>query len=108
VKEIFVRPGAKLSLQRHRQRAEQWIVAGGEAVVTVDAETRTLVERGHVDIPCGAVHRLENRTGQPLHVIEIQTGAYFGEDDIERLADDYGRADAAPGAAREGSHVAKG
>lgn len=108
VKEIFVRPGAKLSLQRHRQRAEQWIVARGEAVVTVDAETLTLAERGYVDIPCGAVHRLENRTGQPLHVIEIQTGVYLGEDDIERLADDYGRADAAPGRAREGGRIAKG
>ncbi|MGH7002837.1 MAG: mannose-1-phosphate guanylyltransferase/mannose-6-phosphate isomerase [Alphaproteobacteria bacterium] len=92
VKEIFVRPGAKLSLQRHRQRAEQWIVAQGEALVTVGERRLQLGERGYVDIPQGEMHRLENRTEHPLRVIEIQTGTYLGEDDIERLADDYGRA----------------
>ncbi|MCW5770916.1 MAG: mannose-1-phosphate guanylyltransferase/mannose-6-phosphate isomerase [Rhodospirillaceae bacterium] len=91
VKEIHVRPGARLSLQRHRQRAEQWIVASGQAVVTVEHRELCLGPRGYVDIPRGAVHRLENRTGEPLRVIEVQTGAYLGEDDIERLADEYGR-----------------
>lgn len=91
VKEIFVRPGGKLSLQRHAQRAEQWIVVEGEAVATVGDHIATLAERGYIDIPLGAVHRLENRTERPLRLIEIQTGAYLGEDDIVRLADDYGR-----------------
>jgi len=102
VKEIFVRPGAKLSLQRHRHRAEQWIVASGEALVTVGERQLRLAPRGYVDIPVGAVHRLENPASEPLRVIEVQLGAYLGEDDIERLADDYGRteetaSDAAPG-----------
>jgi mannose-1-phosphate guanylyltransferase/mannose-6-phosphate isomerase len=97
VKEIFVRPGAKLSLQRHRRRAEQWIVASGEALVTVGARQLRLAERGYVDIPLGEAHRLENPTERPLRVIEVQTGDYLGEDDIERLADDYGRAAEATG-----------
>jgi len=100
VKEIFVRPAAKLSLQRHARRAEHWIVVSGEAVVTVGERVGVLGERGHVDIPVGTIHRLENRSDRPLHIIEVQTGAYLGEDDIERLADDYGRADAALGTAR--------
>jgi mannose-1-phosphate guanylyltransferase/mannose-6-phosphate isomerase len=98
VKEIFVRPGAKLSLQRHRQRAEQWIVASGEALVTLGRRQLRLEARGYVDIPVGELHRLENPASEPLRVIEVQLGAYLGEDDIERLADDYGRADEAPGA----------
>jgi mannose-1-phosphate guanylyltransferase/mannose-6-phosphate isomerase len=104
VKEIFVRPGAKLSLQRHAQRAEQWIVASGEALVTVGARQLRLAERGYVDIPAGEIHRLENPAPEPLRVIEVQRGDYLGEDDIERLADDYGRAEEAasvPRAARK-------
>jgi mannose-1-phosphate guanylyltransferase/mannose-6-phosphate isomerase len=97
VKEIYVRPGGKLSLQRHKHRAEQWIVVEGEATVTVGDRVSVLNERGLADIPLGAVHRLENRTNRPLRIIEVQTGTYLGEDDIERLADDYGRAEAAAG-----------
>jgi mannose-1-phosphate guanylyltransferase/mannose-6-phosphate isomerase len=93
VKEIFVRPHAKLSLQRHRQRMEQWIVIRGEALVTVGSRQLRLAPRGYVEIPQGEVHRLENPTGEALHVIEVQTGGYLGEDDIERFADDYGRAE---------------
>jgi mannose-1-phosphate guanylyltransferase / mannose-6-phosphate isomerase len=93
VKEIFVRPGAKLSLQRHKQRAEQWIVASGEALVTLGQRQIRLAPRGYVDIPPGEIHRLENPGTGPLRVIEVQLGAYLGEDDIERLADDYGRAE---------------
>ena len=106
VKEIIVRPGAKLSLQRHARRAEQWIVASGEAVATVGPRRHRLSVRGYVDIPAGEVHRLENPGAEPLRVIEVQLGSYLGEDDIERLADDYGRADeaatpAAPVSARK-------
>jgi mannose-6-phosphate isomerase-like protein (cupin superfamily) len=99
VKEIFVRPGAKLSLQRHRRRAEQWIVASGEALVTVGTEQRRVAPRGYVDIAPGEIHRLENPGDEPLRVIEVQLGDYLGEDDIERLADAYGRADEAEAAA---------
>jgi mannose-1-phosphate guanylyltransferase/mannose-6-phosphate isomerase len=93
VKEIFVRPGAKLSLQRHARRAEQWIVASGDALVTVGPRQQRLAARGYVEIPAGEVHRLENPGSEPLRVIEVQSGAYLGEDDIERLADEYGRED---------------
>jgi mannose-1-phosphate guanylyltransferase / mannose-6-phosphate isomerase len=91
VKEIFVRPGAKLSLQRHKHRAEQWIVASGEALVRLGERELRLSARGYVDIAQGEIHRLTNPSAQPLHVIEVQTGDYLGEDDIERLADEYGR-----------------
>ncbi|MFO0988881.1 MAG: mannose-1-phosphate guanylyltransferase/mannose-6-phosphate isomerase [Alphaproteobacteria bacterium] len=108
VKEIHVRPGAKLSLQRHARRAEQWIVASGEALATVGQHRQRLGVRGYVDIPVGELHRLENPGDEPLRVIEVQLGAYLGEDDIERLADDYGRADepahaAAPDGGRKAS-----
>ncbi len=99
VKEIQVRPGAKLSLQRHARRAEQWIVASGEALVTVGQRQLRLAARGYVEIPAGEIHRLENPAAEPLRVIEVQLGDYLGEDDIERLADDYGRADEAASAA---------
>jgi mannose-6-phosphate isomerase-like protein (cupin superfamily) len=91
VKEIVVHPGAKLSLQRHKFRAEQWIVASGEASVTVGERVMRLAARGYVEIARGEVHRLANPSSHPLRVIEVQTGTYLGEDDIERLADDYGR-----------------
>ncbi|HEY7610217.1 MAG TPA: mannose-1-phosphate guanylyltransferase/mannose-6-phosphate isomerase [Alphaproteobacteria bacterium] len=107
VKEIFVRPGAKLSLQRHRRRAEQWIVASGEALVTVGKREQRLAPRGYVDIPSGEIHRLANPGTEPLRVIEVQLGAYLGEDDIERLADDYGRADGAEAAAALGKRKAR-
>ena len=95
VKEIFVRPGAKLSLQRHARRAGQWIVASGGALVTLGQRRLRLEPRGYVDIPAGEIHRLENPGTEPLRVIEVQLGDYLGEDDIERLADDYGRAEEA-------------
>jgi len=92
VKEIMVRPGQRLSLQRHRQRAEYWYVVQGQAVVTRDHEEIPL-ERGQgVDIPRGSWHRVRNPGQVPLLFVEVQTGDYFGEDDIERKEDDYGRA----------------
>jgi mannose-6-phosphate isomerase-like protein (cupin superfamily) len=92
VKEIFVRPAAKLSLQRHRYRAEQWTIVNGEALVKVGTREMRLSAGGHIEIPLGEVHRLANAAEGPLYVIEVQMGSYFGEDDIERLADEYGRA----------------
>jgi len=92
VKRIVVDPGKKLSLQRHRRRREQWILVSGEAVATVEGREILLRQGESATIPCGATHRLENRGVTAVTFIEVQTGDYFGEDDIERLADDYGRA----------------
>lgn len=91
VKRITVKPGGRLSLQRHRHRAEHWVVVNGEARVTRGAETFTLRENESVYIPAGVVHRLENPGDVPLNLIEVQSGSYLGEDDIERLEDSYGR-----------------
>jgi len=91
VKRIVVRPGQRLSLQRHRHRQEHWLVVSGVARVTLDREVRELGPGASVDIGRGQVHRVENDGDQDLVFIEIQLGDYFGEDDIERLQDDYGR-----------------
>ncbi len=91
VKRIAVKPGGKLSLQKHAHRAETWVVASGRAVVQVDDRERTLGVGESVHIPVGAVHRLENRGPEALEIIEVQQGGYLGEDDIVRMADVYGR-----------------
>ncbi|MEM8837114.1 MAG: mannose-1-phosphate guanylyltransferase/mannose-6-phosphate isomerase [Pseudomonadota bacterium] len=91
VKMIEVNPGGRLSLQKHQYRAEHWIIVQGEATVTIDDEVQSLRAGGHVHIPLGAVHRLENFGSDPIVMIEVQTGTYFGEDDIIRLEDVYGR-----------------
>jgi mannose-1-phosphate guanylyltransferase/mannose-6-phosphate isomerase len=91
VKRITVKPGASLSLQRHFNRAEHWIVVKGSARVTVDQSVTLLAENESIYIPLGAVHRLENPGKIPLELIEVQSGSYLGEDDIERLSDAYGR-----------------
>lgn len=91
VKRIVVYPGKRLSLQRHQRRAEHWYVMKGAAEVTRDADILTIAAGKAVDIPRGAVHRVKNPGGDDLVFIEVQTGDYFGEDDIERLEDDYGR-----------------
>lgn len=91
VKRIVVYPGKRLSLQRHRQRQEHWYILSGEALVTRDQERIRLACGQAVDIPKGAVHRIENIGTEPVTFIEVQTGTYFGEDDIERLEDDFGR-----------------
>jgi mannose-1-phosphate guanylyltransferase / mannose-6-phosphate isomerase len=91
VKRINVKPGAALSLQKHAHRAEHWIVVKGSAEVTCGAQVMTLTENQSTYIPLGAVHRLANRTGQELEIIEVQSGSYLGEDDIVRLEDTYGR-----------------
>lgn len=91
VKRITVDPGCKLSLQRHRHRAEHWVVVEGEAEVTCDDRVFRLRPNESTYIPLGAVHRLANPGDTPLHLIEVQSGDYLGEDDIERLDDVYGR-----------------
>jgi mannose-1-phosphate guanylyltransferase/mannose-6-phosphate isomerase len=91
VKRLMVKPGARLSLQRHRRRAEHWVVVSGEAKVTRGDEELRLTANQSTYIPTGAKHRLENPGTEPLFVIEVQSGDYFGEDDIERFADDYRR-----------------
>ncbi len=92
VKRIVVSPGKRLSLQRHRRRQEHWFVVGGRGVVTVNGDEREVGVGAAVDIPRGAAHRVHNSSSAPLVFIEVQTGEYFGEDDIERLDDDFGRA----------------
>ncbi|MFN3954294.1 MAG: mannose-1-phosphate guanylyltransferase/mannose-6-phosphate isomerase [Pararhodobacter sp.] len=97
VKRIVVHPGAALSLQSHHHRAEHWIVVEGTARVTIDARVELLAENQSVYIPLGAVHRLENPGKVPLTLIEVQTGAYLGEDDIIRYEDIYARGQGAKG-----------
>lgn len=91
VKHICVNPGAALSLQYHHKRAEHWVVVKGTAEVIVGEEQKTLRENESVYIPIEARHRLANPADEPLHIIEVQTGSYLGEDDIVRLEDVYGR-----------------
>ena len=97
VKRIVVLPGAALSLQSHRHRAEHWIVVEGTAKVTIDADVRLISENQSVYIPLGAVHRLENPGKVNMVLIEVQTGTYLGEDDIIRYEDIYARGQGAKG-----------
>jgi len=91
VKQFVVTPGSRVSLQRHRQRAEHWHVVRGEALVTCGKEVSRLLPGESIDIPLGAIHRAESIGKENLIVIEVQMGGYVGEDDIERFEDDYGR-----------------
>ena len=91
VKRLHVNPGAKLSLQLHQKRAEHWVVVSGIATATNGEEVLTLVEGDSTYIPIGRIHGLENKTNEQLEIIEVQSGTYLGEDDIERFEDIYGR-----------------
>jgi mannose-1-phosphate guanylyltransferase/mannose-6-phosphate isomerase len=91
VKRIVVNPGAALSLQSHNHRSEHWVVVEGTAKVTIDDEVKIVAENQSAYIPLGAVHRMENPGKLPLTLIEVQTGSYFGEDDIIRFDDVYAR-----------------
>jgi mannose-6-phosphate isomerase len=91
VKRIVVHPGKRLSYQRHAQRAEHWFVVSGTALVTLDGIDTTVRTGESIDIPQESAHRIANPGERDLVFIEVQRGSYFGEDDIERLEDDYGR-----------------
>ncbi len=91
VKRIMVKPGEKLSLQMHHHRAEHWVVVSGTARVTRDGVEELLTENQSTYIPLGTTHRLENPGRMPLHLIEVQSGSYLGEDDIVRFEDIYQR-----------------
>jgi mannose-6-phosphate isomerase-like protein (cupin superfamily) len=92
VKRIEVYPSKRLSYQKHAHRSEHWFVVRGIAKVTLNGEEFLLKNGDHIDIPVGTAHRVENPDAEQLLIfIETQTGDYFGEDDIERLEDDFGR-----------------
>lgn len=91
VKVIHVKPGGRLSLQKHFKRAEHWVVIKGIATVTVDDSTREYQVNEHIFIPTESLHRLENFTEEEVAIIEVQVGGYLGEDDIVRLDDIYKR-----------------
>ena len=91
IKRIEVEPGQRLSYQYHNKRSETWIVIKGTALVTINNNIKDYKEGETVIIPLKAKHRVENKSNSLLIFIEVQTGSYFGEDDIIRLNDDYGR-----------------
>jgi mannose-6-phosphate isomerase len=93
VKRIEVSPGRRLSYQRHARRSEHWFIVHGTALVTLEGEQRELAAGTSIDSPVGAEHRIENATADGVVLVEVQRGDYFGEDDIVRIHDDYGRVD---------------
>jgi mannose-1-phosphate guanylyltransferase / mannose-6-phosphate isomerase len=97
VKRIVVNPGAALSLQSHMHRAEHWIVVSGTAEVTVDDKVSLVTENQSIFIPLGSKHRMSNPGKVPMELIEVQTGSYLGEDDIQRYEDVYARGQGAKG-----------
>jgi mannose-6-phosphate isomerase len=97
VKTITVNSGQRLSYQRHWRRSEHWYVVEGAGLVTLDGTTQNVVAGSTIDVAVGVAHRVQNTGSDPLIFVEVQRGEYFGEDDIERLSDDYGRAGLADG-----------
>jgi mannose-6-phosphate isomerase-like protein (cupin superfamily) len=94
VKRMVVHPGKRLSYQRHAKRAEHWFIVSGKARVTLDGAVIDLQPGEAIDIPQGSAHRIANEGNIDLVFVEVQHGTYFGEDDIVRLEDDFGRMDA--------------
>ncbi len=92
IKRIRVHPGQQLSLQKHHQRSEHWVVVQGTARITLDEREFDLQQGQACDIAIGQVHRLANLTQDAVEIVEVQFGSYLGEDDIVRLQDNYGRA----------------
>jgi mannose-6-phosphate isomerase len=101
VKRMVVRAGKRLSYQRHARRAEHWFIVAGSGQVTLDGVTRKVAPGDAVDIALGVAHRIENPGAEDLVFVEVQHGSYFGEDDIVRLEDDFGRGPSSAGSARE-------
>ena len=91
VKEIVIKKGGRLSYQYHHKRSELWVIVKGEAVATLNDVEKIYKVGDVVKVPVGTKHRVENRKDEDLKFIEVQVGSYFGEDDIVRLEDDYGR-----------------
>ena len=91
IKRIHVSPGSRLSLQSHERRSEHWVVIQGVATCEIDGELITVSRDQSIDVPLGARHRLGNQGDEELIIVEVQLGAYTGEDDICRYEDDYGR-----------------
>ena len=91
VKRIVIKPGQRLSLQRHQKRAEHWYIIHGTAIVTLNGNELECPAGRSINIPKNSWHRVHNSGSENMTFIEIQTGDYFGEDDIERREDDYGR-----------------
>jgi mannose-6-phosphate isomerase len=91
VKCIWVNPGKRLSYQRHQKRAEHWFIVQGTALVTIDGNERTVGPGETVEFGIGVLHRLANVGQDEVIFVEVQTGSYFGEDDIERIEDDFNR-----------------
>ena len=91
IKKIDVNPGSSLSLQMHFHRSEHWVIVSGTATVEINGEIDILTENQSIYIPLGCKHRLSNPGKIPLSLIEVQSGAYIGEDDITRFGDKYGR-----------------
>ncbi len=91
VKSIHVSPGKRLSYQRHQKRSEHWYVVDGSGEVTLDGKVQVVSKGSVIQVPQGALHRISNTGTDELVFIEVQTGTYFGENDIERVEDDFGR-----------------
>lgn len=91
IKEIIVKPGARLSYQTHKKRAEHWFITQGPTLVTIDGLIKTMQTGESIDIGVGVAHRMAATQFVGVTFIEVQTGTYFGEDDIVRLEDDFGR-----------------
>ena len=91
VKSIHVSPGKRLSYQRHQKRSEHWYVTQGNGEVTLDGKVQSISAGSIIQVPLGMLHRISNTGDTELIFIEVQTGTYFGEDDIERVEDDFGR-----------------
>jgi mannose-1-phosphate guanylyltransferase len=91
IKKIVVKPSSRLSLQSHEHRSEHWVVVQGQALITLDDEEVKMERDQYIYIPKGSIHRLQNLGQEDLILVEVQLGAYLGEDDIKRYQDDYNR-----------------
>jgi len=91
VKSIWVKPHARLSYQKHKYRAEHWFITQGEGEVIINGVNHPVAAGSFIEFGAGDLHRMSNTGDQELIFIEVQTGSYFGEDDIERVEDDFGR-----------------